>query len=73
MKTNKTNSYRTEIERRMFSYSHHIPERRSNVERRKASTSVEHVISPWNDNPCTEVYYKTRSVEQHVKNLPAAA
>ena len=62
MKANKINGYQTKIERRMFSYAHHIPERRSNVERRKAGTSVEHVIASCNAKPHAEVYYKTKSL-----------
>ncbi len=73
MKTNTIHNYRAGIERRMFSYAYHIPERRQIDDRRKVSPSVEHVLPTWEDNHLIEGYHRACSAEHRVKSLPAAA
>ena len=73
MNSDKIHNNRSGIERRMFSYSYHIPERRSAHDRRELNSYSKNWISAMSKDKSGELYYKDSVIELYGDYLSIAA
>lgn len=73
MNSENIHNTRSGIERRMFSYSYHIPERRSAHDRRGLNSYSKNRVSAMSKDKSSELHYKDPVIEHYVDYLGIAA